>query len=328
MLRHVAILALSLLSATQAYAQSNTFPGRFGFVLHGREYPDQRSACSALLATLDPPERYDPTTPPFDPQNGNVPCFGKLRDGTSSFQMYSNDVSYTTICPHNSRAPNAAPNPPTPVCECESGFQVQGQSCVDQQSVGQGGTPLGAGQIAGARPPAQVSPLSKEPGEWRQDFAAGSNMTTEQAKYQKQVTKPPPGEKHPVGVPTKTYYVGGRSFDGYEPGARGAPGTLVEAKHLGDEGRFARAYTNMLAGNYSDARQLFERAENLLEQALAQAEVTKGMNVRIEWRVSGQQATKALKQLFENESKLRGRILVVHMPLTQVVDLNGAPTVQ
>jgi hypothetical protein len=119
-----------LLGAGQALATVVT--GRFGFVFQAREYPDQRSACSALLATLQPRETYDPATPPADRQNGNVPCFGKLSDGRASFQMYGSDVSYTTICPPNSRARQVAPNPPTPECECDPQFVARGMSCVPE----------------------------------------------------------------------------------------------------------------------------------------------------------------------------------------------------
>ncbi|HEU5181572.1 MAG TPA: hypothetical protein VFW45_12350, partial [Candidatus Polarisedimenticolia bacterium] len=149
-------------------------------------------------------------------------------------------------------------------------------------------------------------PKPKEPGQLLDDFTAGENMKPEQAKYQKQVT----GQN-----PKKSYYVKGRSFDAYEHGKGGKPGTLVEAKHLGDEGRFARAYENMNKGDFRDLEHLVDRAEKILDQARAQVKVAEGTGARIEWRVSGENATRALKKLFDNDPSLKGRIDVVHVPM-------------
>ncbi|MFI6760808.1 hypothetical protein ACIBF5_16910 [Micromonospora sp. NPDC050417] len=149
-------------------------------------------------------------------------------------------------------------------------------------------------------------PKSQEPGKLTDDLAAGENMSPDQASYQEQVTGQPAN---------KTYHVNGRSFDGYEPGTGGKPGTLVEAKHLGNEGRFARAYENMKNGNFSDARHLFDRGESLLDQARAQVRAAEGTGARIEWRVSGESATEALDMLFSHEPELAGKIDVVHVPM-------------
>jgi hypothetical protein len=143
-------------------------------------------------------------------------------------------------------------------------------------------------------------PAKTGPGKWEDDMAAGTNMTPEQAKYQQQITGKPA---------SKTYYVNGRSFDGYEPGAGNAPDTLVEAKHLGDEGRFAKAYAEMTKGDPSkplqDIRYLLDRSDKILDQAMEQAKAARGTGARIEWRVSGPEATKALQQLFSRFPETR-----------------------
>lgn len=181
---------------------------------------------------------------------------------------------------------------------------VAGTGVTVSGSVVAGGVALTTGGGSGGQNP--IPPKPKEPGEWTNDLTAGQNMTAEQAKYQKQVT----GQQ-----PSKTYHVKGRSFDAYEPGSRGKPGTLVEAKHLDDEGRFAKAYENMNKGNFSDFQHLMDRAENILEQARAQVNVAKGTGARIEWRVSGKKGEQALKQLFENDATLKGKIDVIYIPL-------------
>ncbi len=154
-LRLSVALALAL-SAIAAHAQSNIVLGRFGYVFKEREYPDQRSACTALLATLQPRETYDPATPPTDRENGNVPCFGKLPDGRPSFQMYGNDVSYTTICPANARARQSAPNPPTPECEREGHLVASGSSCVEASTLARQPSP--PQRAASTDPTANVPP--------------------------------------------------------------------------------------------------------------------------------------------------------------------------
>ena len=88
---------------------------------------------------------------------------------------------------------------------------------------------------------------------------------------------------------------GVRSFDGFEKGTGSKPDKLIEAKHLADEGRFAKAYRNFTRGVRRDRWYLFERAEKLLEQARAQVKAAEGTGARIEWRVSGKEAAKALK---------------------------------
>jgi hypothetical protein len=137
------------------------------------------------------------------------------------------------------------------------------------------------------------------------DFGGGRGMSAEQATYQEQVTGTPPG---------KTYNVNGVSFDGFEKGTAGQPSTLIEAKYLQDDGRFARAYENMKAGDYSDASHLMDRAGNLLDQAKAQVRAAEGTGYRIEWRVSGETAKKALQELFSHD--LAGKIDVVCVPPT------------
>ncbi|MBK8025103.1 MAG: hypothetical protein IPK19_27790 [Chloroflexi bacterium] len=89
----------------------------------------------------------------------------------------------------------------------------------------------------------------------------------------------------------------------------------MEAKHLGDEGRFAKAYENMQKGNFSDLEHLIDRAENILDQARAQVKAAKGSGALVEWRVSGKKATQALKTLFENDPALKGKIVVAHVPM-------------
>lgn len=145
----------------------------------------------------------------------------------------------------------------------------------------------------------------KGPGEWLDDITAEQNMTKDQAKYQKQQTGAPAG---------KTYYVKGRSFDGFEPGKAGAKDTLVEAKHLANDGRFAKAYENMKKGNFSDLENLVDRAEKILDQAKEQVKAAEGTGARIEWRVSGERAQEALKVLFERDPVTKGKIDVVYRP--------------
>jgi hypothetical protein len=144
-----------------------------------------------------------------------------------------------------------------------------------------------------------------EPGEKVQDLTGGHNMSPEQAKYQEQVTNLPAD---------KTYHVKGVSFDGFEPGAKGAQDTLVEAKHLGDDGRFARAYESMNQQQFKDFAHLLDRAEKLTDQARAQVKAAEGTGARIEWRCSGEKATEALKVLFKNDPNLKGKITVEYVP--------------
>ena len=149
-----------------------------------------------------------------------------------------------------------------------SGVVVQGTAVATDVTVAaNAGIVLSSGGGSGATKP--NAPKPKEPGQWTKDLTAGQNMTEEQAKYQKQVTGRQPSE---------TYHVKGRSFDSYEPGVQGKPGTLVEAKHLGDEGRFAKAYENMNKGNFSDFEHLMDRGGNILEQAPARASKGRGGN--------------------------------------------------
>ena len=149
------------------------------------------------------------------------------------------------------------------------------------------------------------SPRPKEPGKWSKDLPDGRNMNKEQAKYQRQGSRKSASE---------TYYVGKRSFDGFERGTGELPDKLIEKKHLGDEGRFAKAYENMKKGNYNDLHNLMDRAENILVQARSQVEAAEGTGARVEWRVSGERATEALTKLFEHDPMLKGKIDVKHVP--------------
>jgi Restriction endonuclease fold toxin 5 len=135
-----------------------------------------------------------------------------------------------------------------------------------------------------------------------------TNMKPEQARYQKQITGKPA---------SKTYEVSGVSFDGYKPDKVGNSGTLLEAKHLGDEGRFAKAYQNMLKGNYSDVSHLVDRGNNLLEQARSQVAAADGTGARIEWRVSGKNAANALRTMFDHYPEIGDRISVRYEPLAR-----------
>ena len=152
------------------------------------------------------------------------------------------------------------------------------------------------------------SPRPTEPGNWVEDITAGQNMSPEQAKYQQQVTGKPA---------SKTYHVNGTSFDGFAPGKGSLPDKLIEAKHLGDEGRFAKAYENMKKGNFSDLIHLMDRAENILAQAKAQVKAAQGTGARIEWQVSGEKAAEALKTLFDHDPALKGNIDVIYVPLNK-----------
>jgi hypothetical protein len=152
---------------------------------------------------------------------------------------------------------------------------------------------------------AKGSPGKGGPGELTRDATGGRNMSPEQAKYQEQVTNLPAD---------KTYHVKGVSFDGFEQGTKGAQDTLVEAKHLGDDGRFARAYESMNQQQFKDFAHLLDRAEKLTDQARAQVKAAEGTGARIEWRCSGEKATEALKVLFKNDPNLKGKIAVEYVP--------------
>ncbi|MFZ2900360.1 MAG: SpvB/TcaC N-terminal domain-containing protein [Saprospiraceae bacterium] len=168
--------------------------------------------------------------------------------------------------------------------------------------------PLKAGGVALSTGGVDKKPERKEPGKWTDDATAGQNMSKDQAKYQQQVTGKPA---------SKTYHVKDRSFDGFEPGKTGAQDKLVEAKHLADEGRFAKAYENMKKGNFSDLENLVDRAEKILDQAKGQVKAAEGTGARIEWRVSGQKAEEALRVLFERDPVTKGKIDVVYVPFKQ-----------
>lgn len=149
-------------------------------------------------------------------------------------------------------------------------------------------------------------PAKKQPGKWEKDMAYGTNMSSEQAKYQKQISGRSAAE---------TYYVNGRSFDGFEPGEGGTQDTLVEAKHLAEDGRFINAYENMKKGNFSDFENLVDRAEKLGQQARDQVKAAVGTGARIEWRVSSQRAKEALDMLFKHDPVTKGKIDVKYVPL-------------
>ncbi|HEX2086309.1 MAG TPA: toxin TcdB middle/N-terminal domain-containing protein, partial [Solirubrobacteraceae bacterium] len=155
-------------------------------------------------------------------------------------------------------------------------------------------------------------PKDEGPGRWQKDGTAGRNMSQNAAKYQKQVTGRAADE---------TYYVrGGRpgsrevSFDGWEPGVGGEPGTLVEAKYYEDDGRFGRAYQAMLRGEYGDYQWIEEQAQRLAEQAREQVQAAEGTGARIEWRVSGREPTEAVRSVLRNTPGVGDRISVRHIP--------------
>ena len=147
---------------------------------------------------------------------------------------------------------------------------------------------------------------SAGPGAWEEDLAAGTNMNKEQRAYQKQITKKPASQ---------TYHLNGTAFDGFEKGVKGGKDTLLEAKHLGDEGRFAKAYQIMRNDPLKrvDVRYLFDKAEDIVQQARDQVRATRGVDVRIEWRVSGRRAEEALRLLFGRDKDLAGRITVKYV---------------
>lgn len=144
------------------------------------------------------------------------------------------------------------------------------------------------------------------PGKWTPDMEGGENMNADAAKYQKQVT----GHR-----PDETYHVNGRSFDGYEPGKKGQPDTLIEAKHYADDGRFVKAFDNMMNGNFKDYPHLIERASSILDQARGQVKAAEGTGAKIEWRVSSEKGATAVRMLFDHDPALRGRITVEHVPM-------------
>jgi hypothetical protein len=147
---------------------------------------------------------------------------------------------------------------------------------------------------------------SDGPGTWEEDLAAGHNMNPEQHAYQEQITQRPA---------SRTYHLNGTAFDGFEKGVKGGKDTLIEAKHLGDEGRFAKAYQIMRNDplKLTDVHYLIDNAEAILQQARDQVRATRGMDVRIEWRVSGQRAEEALNLLFSRDKDLAGRINVKYV---------------
>lgn len=148
------------------------------------------------------------------------------------------------------------------------------------------------------------SVLQDGPGAWHDDMAAGENMSDDQARYQTQVTG---------ASADRTYYLNDVSFDGFQKGSDGAPNTLIEAKYLENNGRFARAYDNMNGGNFKDFTYLADRADKILDQARRQVQAAKGTNSRIVWRVSGDRAASAVGQLFAGDKNLRGKITVEHV---------------
>jgi hypothetical protein len=89
------------------------------------------------------------------------------------------------------------------------------------------------------------------------------------------------------------YYIDSLQFDGYRRGV------LLDAKHLEDEGRFAKAYENMNKGKFGDIEYLCDKAGSLLEQAKRQVAAAKPSGTPIEWHVSGQNAARAIRRLFK-----------------------------
>jgi|GEM_PF-5123870 hypothetical protein len=70
----------------------------------------------------------------------------------------------------------------------------------------------------------------------------------------------------------------------------------------------------MMKGNYSDLEHLVDRGKNILDQAKRQVKAAEGTGARIEWHVSGKNATRALKKLFRHNG-LGNKIDVIHTPL-------------
>lgn len=165
---------------------------------------------------------------------------------------------------------------------------------MENRGAGGGGQPHDGGQVH-----------EGGPGKWENDLTGGQNMNKEQARYQKQITG---------SEPDRTYHVNGTAFDGWIPGENGKPVTLLEAKHLGDDGRFAKAYESMNRQEFKDFAHLIDRAEKITEQARAQVTAGQGTGARIEWRVSGEKATEAIRVLFGNDPALKD-IIVTWKPL-------------
>jgi RHS repeat-associated protein len=169
--------------------------------------------------------------------------------------------------------------------------------------------PAAAGGAALTTGGGKGKPAPKEPGQWVDDATAGTNMSADQAKYQKQVTGKPASKTYHVGSGSKS-----RSFDGFEPGKGGAPDKLIEAKHLSGDGRFVKAYENMKKGNFSDLENLVDRAGKILDQAKDQLKAAEGTGARIEWRVSSREGEEALNVLFSRDPATKGKIDVVYVP--------------
>jgi hypothetical protein len=150
-------------------------------------------------------------------------------------------------------------------------------------------------------------PAQKEgPGRWTHDLTGGENMKPDAAKYQEQIS----GHKA-----DETYHLNGRAFDGFQPGKNGEKGTLLEAKNLGDDGRFVKAYEAMQRGDYRDFPHLYERATNILEEARGQVRAAEGTGLNIKWDVSSEKGAEAIRALFDHDPELKGRITVEHVPM-------------
>lgn len=316
MIKHV-LKPLSVASLAQAFivmgclwagqvGASELVRGYFAYTLENttekgeeKEYPNASAACSAYLSKLSPPEGLKAVGPPD--KDGWMRCQGQ---GDAGFDMLLH--LYHLICPKNSRETSVErPLESAVRCECDSPLIAKGDSCVEKQL---------ESQASDSTPKAATAPTTlsaaKQPGEWKKDLPAGRNMNDDQAKYQKQFSD---------RAAAWTYRVNGVDFDGYKAGKGGTPDMLIEAKHLGDEGRYSKAYESMKKGDWSDTRNLFDRSDNILKQAEQQVKAAEGTGAQIKWYVSGKKATEALQIMFAHEPKVAGKITVSHVPLTRKI---------
>jgi hypothetical protein len=120
------------------------------------------------------------------------------------------------------------------------------------------------------------------PGAWKMELNAARNMSDRARAYQEQVAG------HDA---TEGYYVRGVQFDGFKAGV------LLDAKHLADDGRFARAYNSLTQGEQGDYVHALDRGSSLLAEAKRQVNAAKGAS--IEWHVAGRVAADAIETLFK-----------------------------
>ncbi len=117
-------------TASRVAQAGQLLDARLGITYKGKEFPDHKSACTAMLKDRTEPQVYKLSEVPDE--YGNVHCVGTEPDGSPGFDMFQNDVQLSLICPaHSKKTLQRKPQPdPVKGCECDGTMSAVGGQCV------------------------------------------------------------------------------------------------------------------------------------------------------------------------------------------------------